>query len=287
MCASSSLQGKLFQHLIKQKYIIMKKIFHLSIFAAIIAICSLSSCVSKGKLLASEGRVHKLQNDSTATHGLLNQCNSSVKDLEAQKTALQNANASERNDLAALSTKSNMTIADQAKRLAHLQALIQSQKDVMNKLKKNIADALVNFKADELSVYIKDGKVYVSLQEKLLFKSGSDVVDPKGREALGALAQVLNNTPNINVMIEGHTDTVSIKRDKFQDNWALSTARATSVVRILTKDYMVNPHSIMAAGGSKFYPVQSNNTDAGRGANRRTEIIISPNLSELFKLLDE
>jgi chemotaxis protein MotB len=269
------------------KHTTMKKIFHLLIFAAVIGVCSLSSCVSKGKLLASEGRVHKLENDSTATHGLLNECNLSVKDLEAQKSALQNANASAQNDLANLSSKSKMTIADQAKRLAHLQDLIQSQKDVMNKLKKNIADALVNFKADELSVYIKDGKVYVALQEKLLFKSGSDVVDPKGKEALGALAQVLNNTSDINVMIEGHTDTVPIKKDKFQDNWALSAARATSVVRILTKDYMVNPHSIVAAGGGEFYPVRSNDTDAGKGANRRTEIIISPNLSELFKLLDQ
>jgi chemotaxis protein MotB len=80
---------------------------------------------------------------------------------------------------------------------------------------------------------------------------------------------------------------VPIRKDKFQDNWALSTARATSVVRILTKDYMVNPHSIVAAGGGEFYPVKANDTDEGRAANRRTEIIISPNLNELFKLLDE
>lgn len=265
----------------------MKKIFHLSIFAAVISVCSLSSCVSKGKFLASEGRVHMLENDSSATHGLLFDCNASVKDLEAQKSALQNANASARNDFANLSSKSNMTIAEQAKRLAHLQDLIQSQKDVMNKLKKTIADALVNFKADELSVYIKDGKVYVSLQEKLLFKSGSDAVDPKGREALGALAQVLNNTPDINVMIEGHTDTINIKKEKFQDNWALSTARATSIVRILTKDYMVNAHSIIASGRGEFFPVKANDTEAGRAANRRTEIILSPNLNELYKLLDE
>jgi len=265
----------------------MKKIYHVSMCIAIVAAFSLSSCVSKGKFLASQSRIHKLQNDSTTADGLLRQCNASVKDLEDQKSALQNANASARNDLANLSSKSNMTIADQAKRLAHLQELIQAQKDVMNKLKKSIADALVNFKADELSVYIKDGKVYVALQEKLLFKSGSDVVDPKGKEALGALAQVLNNTSDINVVIEGHTDTVPIRKDKFQDNWALSTARATSVVRILTKDYMVNPHSIVAAGGGEFYPMKANDTDEGRGANRRTEIIISPNLNELFKLLDE
>ena len=265
----------------------MKKIYYVSICVAIIAAFSLSSCVSKGKFLASQNRIHKLQNDSINSDGLLKQCNASVKDLEEQKSALQNANASARTDLANLSSKSNMTIADQAKRLAHLQELIQAQKDVMNKLKKTIADALINFKADELSVYIKDGKVYVSLQEKMLFKSGSDVVDPKGREALGALAQVLNNTADINVMIEGHTDTVPIRKDKFQDNWALSTSRATSIVRILTKDYMVNPHSIIASGRGEFYPIKSNDTGEGRASNRRTEIILSPNLTELFKLLNE
>jgi chemotaxis protein MotB len=265
----------------------MKKTFHIAVFLIAIGALSLSSCVSKGKLLASEGRVHRLQSDSTDTHNLLKECGASVKDLQEQRTKLQNANANAQNDLSNLSSKSKMTIADQAKRLAHLQDLIQAQKDVMNKLKKTIADALVNFKADELSVYIKDGKVYVSLQEKLLFKSGSDVVDPKGKEALGSLAQVLNNTPDVNVMIEGHTDTVPIRKDKFQDNWALSTARATSIVRILTKDYMVNSHSIIASGRGEFFPIQSNSTDAGRASNRRTEIILSPNLNELYKLLDE
>jgi chemotaxis protein MotB len=127
----------------------------------------------------------------------------------------------------------------------------------------------------------------VSLQEKLLFKSGSDVVDPKGQEALGTLAKVLNSTSNINIMIEGHTDSIPINKVKFQDNWALSTARATSIVRILTKDYMVDPTTITAAGRSKFYPIKSNQTEEGRSANRRTEIILSPNLTELFKLLEQ
>jgi chemotaxis protein MotB len=211
----------------------------------------------------------------------------SLKDLQDQRDALQSANAASQNDLNALSSKSKLTIADQAKRLKDLQNLIQSQKDILNKLKSDIAGALINFKADELSVYVKDGKVYVSLQEKLLFKSGSDIVDPKGKEALGTLALVLNNTPNINIMIEGHTDSIPIHKEKFQDNWALSTSRANSIVRILTNDYGVDPHSITAAGRSRFFPIQSNDTEAGRAANRRTEIILSPNLTELFKLLDQ
>src|SRR5579862_1952290 len=226
----------------------MKSLMHISLFFLLAVGLSLSSCISKGKYLLSEDRVSKLQKDSSFTHHLLNECNTSVADLQGQRKSLENANASAQNDLMILSSKSKMTIAEQAKRLKDLQDLIQGQRDVMSKLKKSIADALVNFKADELSVYIKDGKVYVSLQEKLLFKSGSDVVDPKGKDALGTLAKVLNTTPDINIMIEGHTDTIPIKSPKFEDNWALSTGRATSIVRILTKDYMVNPHSIIASG---------------------------------------
>jgi chemotaxis protein MotB len=265
----------------------MKTISNLSLLILVLGGLSLSSCVSKGKLLISENRVHKLQSDSSSTHQLLDQCNVSVRNLEQEKNSLQNANAAAQSDLKDLSSKSKLTIAEQAKRLKSLQDLIQSQKDIMTRLRKSIGDALVNFKADELSVYIKDGKVYVSLQEKLLFKSGSAVVDPKGKEALGSLAQVLNSTHDISVMIEGHTDTVPIRKDKFEDNWALSTARATSIVRILTKDYNVDSHDIIASGRGEFYPVKSNDTPDGKASNRRTEIILSPDLNELFKLLDQ
>lgn len=265
----------------------MKQIVCLSLFVLVVAVLSLSSCVTKGKFLMSEARAYRLQKDSSSTHNLLNECNAAVKTLQDQSNAYRNANDVSQNDLKNLSSSSKLTIAEQAKRLKALQDLIQKQKDVMNKLKGDIANALINFKADELTVYVKDGKVYVSLQEKMLFKSGSDVVDPKGKEALGTLAQVLNSTSNINIMIEGHTDSIPINKEKFQDNWALSTGRANSIVRILTKDYMVDPHNITAAGRSRFYPIKSNITEEGRAANRRTEIIISPNLTELFKLLEE
>src|ERR1700722_20581800 len=110
----------------------------------------------------------------------------------------------------------------------------------MTKLKKTVAGAFINFKPDELTVTLKDGKLYVSLQEKLLFKSGSAEVDPKGKEALNTLASVLNTTTGITIDVEGHTDTIPMT-GKYEDNWALSTARATSIVRILVKDYDVNP----------------------------------------------
>ena len=270
----------------------MKTLNNLTAACLLACVLLLGSCVSKGKFLAGENHINRLQADSAQTHSSLTDCNSKLTGaqndnkglrdrLNAVEGDLQNLSSSSQSTIA----KSNMTIADQAKRLRDLQNLIQSQKDVMNKLRKSIVDALVNFKPDELSVYIKDGNVYVSLQEKLLFKSGSAVVDPKGREALSTLAAVLNVTPDVNVNIEGHTDTVPIKTEKFIDNWALSAGRATAIVRILTKDYGVDPHRIIESGRGEFKPVQSNSTPEGKTSNRRTEIILSPNLAPLYKLL--
>ena len=147
-----------------------------------------------------------------------------------------------------------------------------------------MADALVGFNASELSVAVKNGKVYVSLQEELLFPSGSAVVNKKGKEALGKLADVLNSNPDINVEIEGHTDSIPI-RGKYADNWALSVARSTAIVRILTDDYNVNPVRVTASGRSKYDPVDTNDSPEGRARNRRTEIILAPKLDELMKLI--
>ena len=245
-----------------------------------------SSCVSKKKFHREQDRVSALQSDSTGTHASLNTCNSKVADLENEKANVQKSLSDLSSSSQATIENSKMTIADQAKRLKDLQNLIQSQKDILNKLKKTMADALINFKPDELTVELKDGRLYVSLQEKLLFKSGSAAVDPKGKDALKTLASVLNNTQDISIMIEGHTDNVP-ESGKYEDNWALSTARATSIVRILTNDYKVDPHTIIASGRAEFFPVADNATTEGKSRNRRTEIILSPNLKELFKLLNQ
>ena len=261
-----------------------KKIYGFAFFTLILGLL-LASCVSNKKFMTSQSKVAVLQEDSTNTHDQLNDCGMMVKTLTKEKASLEDEYASVKNNLTILSTKSKMTIADQAKRLADLQDLIQKQKDVMLNLKNSMADALMSYNADELSVYIKDGNVYVSLAEKLLFKSGSDVVDPKGKKALQSLAQVLNNTKDVTVMIEGHTDNVPIKTKSFADNWDLSTARATSIVRILTNDYAFDPTRITASGRGQFHPVKTNETTAGRAGNRRTEVILSPDLKGLYKLL--
>ena len=263
----------------------MKKTFHYVVFLSLIFSMFLFSCGPSKKLLVSEAKVNKLQKDSANAHNQLNDCNAQLKNLNDQKANLQNENTLVQNDLKALSTESKMTIAEQAKRLKNFQNIIQSQKNVMDKLKNSISDALLNYKTDELSVYIKDGNVYVSLQEKLLFKSGSDVVDPKGKEALKSLAKVLNSTKDITVMIEGHTDNVPIKTNLFKDNWDLSTARAISIVRILTKDNGFDSERITASGRGKFHPINTNESVEGRANNRRTEVILSPDLKEIYKLL--
>jgi chemotaxis protein MotB len=265
----------------------MKNPFYTLALLPLIFTLLLTSCGPSKKLVESRSKVEKLQKDSAYTHNQLNDCNKKVVTLNEEKAYLQSENAAAQKNLKALNTQSKMTIADQAMRLQNLQNLIQSQKDVMNNLKNSIADALLNYSADELTVYIKDGNVYVSLQEKLLFKSGSDVVDPKGKEALKKLAMVLKNTKDITVLIEGHTDNVPIKTKQYMDNWDLSTARATSIVRVLTKDNAFDPNRITAAGKGSFHPVRGNETAEGRAANRRTEVILSPDLKELFKILEQ
>ncbi|CAN5453887.1 OmpA family protein [soil metagenome] len=260
----------------------MKKIVLIS-FTCIIG---LTACVSKGKYISSQNKVKTLQNDSVAAYNKLNDCSINVLALQQEKALVQKDLQSLSSSSQATINNSKLTIAEQAKRLNDLQTLIQGQKDVMNKLKKTIADALVNFKPDELTVSIHDGKIYVSLQEKLLFKSGSDVVDPKGKVALQTVASVLNSNQDINVLIEGHTDSIPM-HGKFTDNWALSTARAASIVRILTSDYNVDAKRVTAAGRGEYNPINTNSTTEGRARNRRTEIILSPNLNELFKLLEQ
>jgi chemotaxis protein MotB len=263
----------------------MKTTIHRLIFLSLIVGIGLSSCVSSKKFNASQDQVYNLQKEKAITQGELNECKVLVLNLKDNNATLQKDNDMVTNDLKALAIESNITIADQAKRLRNLQSIIQSQKNVVQNLKNSISDALMNYKTDELFVYTKDGNVYVSLEEKLLFKSGSDVVDPKGKEALKTLAKVIKGTVDITVMIEGHTDDASIRTQKFKDNWDLSTARATAIVRILTDENGFDPTRITASGKGKYLPVKSNDTAEGRASNRRTEIILTPDLKELFRLL--
>ena len=166
-----------------------------------------------------------------------------------------------------------------------LQAEIKAQNDRVSALLQSVKDALLGFSSDELTVTQKDGKVYVAMSDKLLFESGSAQVNKQGKEALGKVAEVLKKQNDIDVFIEGHTDTKPIKTVQFKDNWDLSVVRATSVVRILTKDYGVNPLQIVPSGRGEFMPVDDNETADGRARNRRTEIIMAPRLDKLMDIL--
>jgi chemotaxis protein MotB len=137
-----------------------------------------------------------------------------------------------------------------------------------------------------LTIEQKNGKVYVSLEERLLFSSGSTVVDPKGEEALKQLGKVLAKDININVLIEGHTDNVPIKGGAIKDNWDLSVMRATSVVRILTKNDKIDPVRLTPAGRSEYLPIDPGNTAEARKKNRRIEVILTPKLDELLQVLE-
>lgn len=256
------------------------------------------SCVPKRQLLAAQDAMRQLQMDSAHLASRISTLEQNVNRLQDNSTELEKARLALQQQLDATrkeasnrlqdaSSKLNLSqqqIADQQRRLEQLQSLIDQQQKNTQELRKKITDALVGFNSNELTIATKNGKVYVSLQENLLFPSGSAVVNPKGKQALGKLAEVLNVNPDINVNIEGHTDSIPIK-GKFEDNWALSVARSTAIVRILVDTYKVEPTRVTASGRSRFEPVDLNSTAQGRARNRRTEIILEPKLDQLMQLI--
>ncbi|TKK70759.1 flagellar motor protein MotB [Ilyomonas limi] len=264
--------------------------------AVALVLLLLSSCVAKKKYLDSQLALRYSKSDSVRLANQVNDLQQTIAQLQAQITTQQgnitdlqnrlNQTAQEAQNKGSQLQQSQQQLADQQQRLKQLQSLIDQQKAKSDELRKRMSDALVGFNSNELTVSQKNGRVYVSLQESLLFPSGSAVVNPKGKEALAKLAQVLNVNPDISVNIEGHTDSIPI-HGKYEDNWALSVARATSIVRILVNDYQVDPIRVIASGHSSYDPVATNSTPEGRAANRRTEIILSPKLDELYKLLEQ
>ncbi|MBI1768158.1 MAG: OmpA family protein [Bacteroidetes bacterium] len=179
------------------------------------------------------------------------------------------------------------SLAEREKKVKELEQVLARKDKAVQDLKTRISNALLNFKENDLTVKVKNGKVYVSLAEQLLFGSGSILVDKKGEGALQQLAKAIKDQKDIRVMIEGHTDNVQLskKSQYMEDNWDLSVLRATSITKILIKAGML-PSQVTAAGKGEFSPVASNDNAANKQKNRRTEIIVTPNLDELFKILD-
>jgi len=176
-------------------------------------------------------------------------------------------------------------LAQRSNQINELQGLIDAKEAQMQQLKNAISSALLNFEGKGLTVVQKNGKIYVSMENKLLFDSGSWAVGSEGKVAVEQLASVLSKNPDINVLIEGHTDNVPYTGATVIDNWDLSVKRATAIVRIL-QNKGVNPTQITAAGRSEYVMVGSNATPEGKAKNRRIEIILAPNLDEISKLLN-
>jgi len=178
-------------------------------------------------------------------------------------------------------------LAEREKKVKELETVLSQKDKAVKALKDQISNALLSFKESDLTVKVKNGKVYVSLAEQLLFQSGSIEVDSKGVAALQQLAKALKDQKGIQIMVEGHTDNVGMAKPipYMQDNWDLSVLRATSITRILTKAG-VSPTQITSSGKGEYSPLVQNTTKENKQLNRRTEIIITPQLDELFRILE-
>jgi chemotaxis protein MotB len=179
-------------------------------------------------------------------------------------------------------------LREKNKKYMELQVAMEKQAEALATLKKKVADALIGFEGKGLSVIQKNGKVYVSVDEKLLFKSGKWDIEQPGIEALAEVSKILEQNPDINIVVEGHTDNVPYSgTGVVTDNWDLSVKRATTVVRTLLKNTTIDPKRITAAGRGEFIPLDTNETNEGKQKNRRTEIILTPNFDELLDILNQ
>lgn len=206
------------------------------------------------------------------------------RELLAQLDEKEAALIQEKNRL----EKLEKDLAIRSQRIDELESVIAAKDAKMNALKNAVSNALTNFEGKGLSVEQRDGKVYVSMENKLLFESGSWAVNSEGRKAVQQLGTVLAQNPDIAVLIEGHTDNVPYGGSgQLKDNWDLSTKRATSIVQILRENSNIDPQNLTAAGRGEYAPVASNDSETGRAKNRRIEVILTPKLDEITKLLNE
>jgi len=229
-------------------------------------------------LKASYSALEKNSSASIATNSKKN------RELLAQLEAKEQALAAENARLEKLKTE----LESGAQRVAELENMIASKDAAMTKLKDAISKALTNFEGKGLTVEQRNGKVYVSMENKLLFQSGSWAVGSQGKQAVKQLGEVLAENPEIAILIEGHTDNVPYKgNNQLSGNWDLSTKRATAIVNILRKNLSIPPENLTAAGRGEFAPIASNDSAEGKAKNRRIEVILTPKLDEISKLLNE
>jgi len=227
-------------------------------------------------LVGSERDNAKLSGQLQLTQEQLLRKEDELKALEAKLNKQQQ-------DLDAISAQLKLREA----RVNELESILKKKDQATADLKKKLQDALFNFENKGLTITQKNGKVYVSMDESLLFASGKTAVEPKGVEALKNVAKVLEQNPDINILVEGHTDDVPMKgAGEIKDNWDLSVMRATSVTKILLQNSTTDAKRVTAAGRGEFFPIDASKTPEARKKNRRTEIILTPKLDELLKVLE-
>jgi chemotaxis protein MotB len=237
-----------------------------------------------------EAEVSKLQGDTARLHRELAALRHDIEEQQGNyKTLKGSYDALNTNYGSANSRVSKLSddLQKREQRLKEVEDILRKRDEATNALKEKLQKALLGFQQNGLTVDIRNGKVYVSLTDKLLFPSGSIVIDDRGKAALKQLAAVMNKEPDINMAVEGHTDDKKvINLGQIKDNWDLSVLRATSVTRYLTEVEKIDPHRLTATGKSEFQPIDPANTNDARTKNRRIEIVLSPKLDELYNLIN-
>jgi chemotaxis protein MotB len=264
----------------------------------------LSSCVSQKKYTELEELQQNTKNLLDSATVKLNSCNEEKEAALAQLATLTEQNQflkannqdliNNIGNLTTLSQKGAENLEMSLESMKEKDIKIQRMQDAVTKrdsvtlaLVTSLKGVLGNLSDEDIEINVEKGVVYVSISDKLLFRSGSYSVTAKAREVLGKVAQVVNDKPELEFMVEGHTDNVPISIEGLQDNWDLSVRRATSVVRILEKDFGVAPARMTAAGRSYYAPVADNDTAANRAKNRRTRIVVLPKLDQFYDLIEQ
>ncbi|MCK0159679.1 OmpA family protein [Allomuricauda sp. F6463D] len=278
----------------------MKKVFLGTLAMTIL----LSSCVSQKKYSELEAQHKETQDLLNSATVKLNGCleekataDSRLKTLEDQNAFLKANNQELINNMGNLTTlttkgaenleKSLESLQEKDLTIRKLQNAVTRRDSVNLALVQSLKGVLGNLDDEDIEISVEKGVVFVSISDKLLFRSGSYNVTNAAKEVLGKVAKVVNNKPDFEFMVEGHTDNVPIKTSELADNWDLSVKRATSVVRILQNDFGVSPARMTAAGRSHYIPLVDNNTSANRAKNRRTRIVVLPKIDQFYNMIEE
>ena len=234
---------------------------------------------ARTRITSLEEEVANLRSDTSSLHSKIAGLEGRVEGLDESLNSLRSNSTSE-------ITKLSADLQKREARLKEVEEILRKRDEATNALKNKLQKALLGFQQSGLTVDIRDGKVYVSLTDKLLFSSGSIVIDEKGKLALKELATVLKTQPEINISVEGHTDNQRVVNlGQIKDNWDLSVLRATSVVRFLTEAEKIENSRITATGKVEYQPIEQGSTPDIRSRNRRIEIVLSPKLDELYNLI--